>query len=256
MKDTILCLCDLTGTMAQPWLDAGYNVILVDPQHPDGVGIHVGYCKSGKRVNVIKVGRKIDDPLTWEVIRDHLHRLAAVFGFPPCTDLAVSGSRHFAAKLRADPACQHKAMAVVHECRTIGEMSGAPWFAENPVSMIASLWRKSDYRFDPWHFTGLAPQDNYVKKTCLWVGGGFVMPERQVLPEVQGAVDAVVAHYGRMVPIKRLRDENWSEETLAWYPDSRIHFASPSDDRANLRSATPAGFAMAVHDANAQEVTA
>ncbi len=59
-----------------------------------------------------------------------------------------------------------------------------------------------------------------------------------------------------MVPIKSLCDENWGEETLAWYPDSRIHFASPGDDRANLRSATPAGFAMAVHAANAQEVTA
>ena len=33
MRDTILCLCDLTGVMARPWVEHGYRAVLVDPQH-------------------------------------------------------------------------------------------------------------------------------------------------------------------------------------------------------------------------------
>jgi hypothetical protein len=33
-------------------------------------------------------------------------------------------------------------------------------------------------------------------------------------------------------------------------PDDRIHKATPSDDRGNIRSATPRGFARAVFEAN------
>lgn len=33
MRDTILCLCDLTGVMARPWVEHGYQAVLVDPQH-------------------------------------------------------------------------------------------------------------------------------------------------------------------------------------------------------------------------------
>lgn len=36
-----------------------------------------------------------------------------------------------------------------------------------------------------------------------------------------------------------------------WYPDNRIHECPPSDERANIRSATPLGFAKAVFLSNA-----
>ena len=39
-------------------------------------------------------------------------------------------------------------------------------------------------------------------------------------------------------------------------PDDRIHKASPGPERANFRSATPAGFAMAVFLANAPHLKA
>ncbi|MGF3157872.1 dcm methylase, partial [Klebsiella pneumoniae] len=32
-RGTIICLCDITGVMAEPWVDAGYRAVLVDPQH-------------------------------------------------------------------------------------------------------------------------------------------------------------------------------------------------------------------------------
>ena len=206
-------LCDITGVMASPWADAGYSCILVDPQHPEGVTV------DGL---VTKVGRIIDHPETWVVIREAIQtgRVVFVAGFPPCTDLAVSGARWFDSKSEKDPAFQFKAMHVVWQCQIIGELSGAPWFAENPVSRISSFWRKPDFAFNPHDFTGYCANDNYTKKTCLWTGGGFVMPEP-------------------------FRDESLGE------PDNRIHACPPSDERANIRSATPEGFARAVFLANA-----
>ena len=211
-KNIAIFLCDITGVMAKPWVEAGYEAILVDPQHPEGVNV------DGL---VTRVGHVIDHPATWHVLLSSIQtgRVAFVAGFPPCTDLAVSGARWFQAKREADPAVQFKAMQVVWQCQTIGELSGAPWFLENPVSQISSLWRKPDHSFHPHDFTGYFANDNYTKKTCLWVGGGFVMPT----PLVDEALGA---------------------------PDNRIHQAPPGPDRANFRSATPEGFARAVFLAN------
>lgn len=212
-RGIVICLCDLTGKMATPWVANGYESILIDPQHPGGV--HVDG-------SVTRVGHIIDHPTTWRVIRRAIAtgRVVAVFGFPPCTDLAVSGARWFEAKRKADPAVQFKAMHVVWQCQIIGELSDAPWFAENPVSQISSLWRKPDHTFNPHDFTGHCANDNYTKKTCLWAGGGFVMPAA-------------------------FRDCSLGK------PDNRIHFCPPGEERANIRSATPEGFAMAVYLANA-----
>jgi hypothetical protein len=217
-KDIAIFLCDITGHMAEPWVNAGYNAILVDPQHPAGVTVE------GR---VTKVGHIIDHPVTWRVIREAISsgRVVFVAGFPPCTDLAVSGARWFEAKRAADPAFQFKAMHVVWQCQIIGELSGAPWFAENPVSQISSLWRKPDHAFNPYDFTGYHANDNYTKKTCLWTGGGFVMP-------------------------KPFRDKSLGA------PDNRIHACPPSEERANIRSATPRGFAHAVFLANAPHLKA
>lgn len=206
---TVISLCDLTGNMTQPWVDAGYRAVLVDPQHP---------------------GNSMDDTTTKlsgtiEEVMDHLgyiirtHEVAMVFGFPPCTDMAVSGARWFRTKYEADKLFQAKAVMVAEQCRTIGILSGAPWFVENPVSVLASAFGKPQHSFHPADYTGFEPDDNYTKKTCLWAGGGFIMPE----------------------PFK--------DETLG-APDNRIHFASPGPERANFRSATPMGFARAVFAAN------
>ena len=145
--------------------------------------------------------------------------VAAVFGFPPCTDMAVSGARWFKAKYEADKLFQARAVMVAEQCRTIGRVSGAPWFVENPVSVLASAFGKPQHTFHPADFTAYEPGDNYTKKTCLWTGGGFVMPA----PDKDPTLGA---------------------------PDNRIHFASPGPERANFRSATPMGFARAVFHAN------
>lgn len=206
---TVISLCDLTGNMVKPWIEAGYQAFLVDPQH--GITRTEG--------PVTKFAGTIEDalPAIGELIRTG--DVAMVFGFPPCTDMAVSGARWFESKRAADKMFQAKAVMVAEQCRTIGRLSGAPWFVENPVSVLASAFGKPQHTFHPADFTAYEPGDNYTKKTCLWAGGGFVMPQ----------------------PAK--------DSTLG-APDNRIHFASPGPERANFRSATPMGFAHAVFDAN------
>lgn len=210
MRDTILCLCDITGVMASLWIENGYHAILIDPQHPAGI------TREG---SVIRVGTIIDDAIAWEVIRDNMHRIAFVAGFPPCTDVSLSGTRWWESKARKDRYFQCKATRVAEQCKTIGEISGAPWFFENPKSAFSKIFGSPDYKFHPWHYTGYCADDNYTKETWLWSGGGFVMPDRFV-------------------------KDGLNE------PDDRIHKCAPGPDRANIRSATPAGFARAVFEAN------
>jgi len=213
---TVISLCDLTGHMVQPWLEAGYDVVLVDPQH--GTSSWVG--------RVEKIAETVEGamPRLAEIMaRRHV---AAVFAFPPCTDMAVSGARWFADKRAADPMFQAKAVAVAEQCRTIGRLSGAPWFVENPVSVLSRVFGKPQHIFNPCDYTALEPGDNYTKRTCLWTGGGFVMPAPQ-------------------------------RDLTLGPPDDRIHKAPPGPDRENFRSATPLGFARAAFQANQrQEIAA
>lgn len=147
-----------------------------------------------------------------------------VFAFPPCTDLASSGARHWARKgLRR---CV-EALALVDTCREICEGSGAPWMIENPVGRLSTCWRAPDHIFHPCDYGGYLdpPGDRYRKRTCLWVGGGFRMPDpRPVEPEGvrQGRPDV-------------------------WY--SRVGGRNGAAGAA-YRSVTPEGFARAVFLAN------
>lgn len=240
-KGTAIFLCNLTMNMAQPWVDAGYRVVLVDPQHP----------VSDMRGMVERIsGTALDAlPRLGEIIRRE--RVVFVFGFPPCTDVTVAGARHFASKLAADPHIQTKAALVAEQCRVLGMLAGCPWGFENPVSVFSSIFGKAQHSFHPWQFTGLCLADNYTKNTQLWTGGGFVMPEYQVLPAVAYAIKLVVAKFGRMVAKpKALEHFGKGSFVELWYPDDRIHKAAPGPDRANFRSATPRGFAIANFEAN------
>ncbi len=202
---TIISLCDYTGIMVKPWVDAGYYAVLVDPQHEahsvDGLVERIP-------TTILGAMHRLS-----EIIKTH--DICFVAGFPPCTDVAVSGSRWFAAKSEQDKFFQAKAALVAEQCRAVGMLAGCPWFFENPVSVFSSIFGKPNFSFNPCDYTGYCAGDNYTKKTCLWAGGGFELPES-------------------------FRDDSLGK------PDDRIHKAPPGPDRANFRSATPRGFAQAV----------
>jgi hypothetical protein len=78
---------------------------------------------------------------------------------PPCTDLAVSGARHFPAK-RADGRQQAAIQFVIElMCAPIQRIA-----IENPVSVISSYIRKADQYIQPWQFG-----HGETKKTGLWL---------------------------------------------------------------------------------------
>jgi len=208
----IISLCDYTGIFTKPWRDAGYTAIHVDPQREN----------NGTILEMMPELRKA-------ILSGNV---AFVAGFPPCTDVAVSGAAHFASKLEKDKHCQSKAALVAEQCRMIGEISGAPWFFENPVSVFSSIFGKPQHSFNPFDFGGylpeddkhpdwpeyIAPRDAYPKKTCLWSGGGFEMPELKPVYVKPG------------------------------FSDTHNKLGGKSLKTKNIRSATPRGFAKAIFE--------
>lgn len=82
---------------------------------------------------------------------------------PPCTDLSVSGARHFAAKWMDG----RQAASVSFFMRLQKAAAHIPGTAfENPISIMSSLWRKPDQIIQPWQFG-----HGETKATCLWLKG-------------------------------------------------------------------------------------
>lgn len=78
---------------------------------------------------------------------------------PPCTHLAVSGSRWFKDKVTE----QAEALEFV---RMLMDAPIAKIAIENPVSVISSRIRKPDQIIQPWQFG-----HGETKATCLWLKG-------------------------------------------------------------------------------------
>jgi N12 class adenine-specific DNA methylase len=148
-EKVVLSLFDLSGEWSQPWVDAGYQVyrfdIQDDPENGD--------------VTKFSVESFMDTFSAFEGQDIH-----AILAACPCTDFAVSGARHFAAK-DADGRTVSSVKLVHQTLATIEFFKPAVWAIENPVGRIETLtglppWRLS---FDPNHFG-----DPYTKKTLLW----------------------------------------------------------------------------------------
>ena len=82
-----------------------------------------------------------------------------IIAFPPCTDLAVSGARHFAKK-RADGRQQASVDFFMKFANAYCDRIAI----ENPVGIMSTHFRKPDQIINPWQFGH--PE---TKKTCLWL---------------------------------------------------------------------------------------
>jgi hypothetical protein len=99
--------------------------------------------------------------------------LDMMIAFPPCTHLAVSGARWFAAK-RADGR-QQQAIDFFMQLAN----ADIPKIAiENPVCIMSTQWRKPDQIIQPWQFG-----HGETKATCLWLKG---LPELKPTDIVDG----------------------------------------------------------------------
>jgi hypothetical protein len=207
-KQIAIFLCDVTGIMARPWAEAGYTSYCVDLQHP------VRNPKK-ERVGQGEIIFTYGDARYW-CPPDNTEIIFA-FAFPVCTDMAGSGSQDYSNKRgtprKGIPQLMDGLM-LFNSCYQVCKWSGAPFGIENPVGVIPTHFRKPDYYFQPWEYGDL-----WTKKTCLWTGNGFVMPEKKFTRMPEGTRQAI------------------------W-------LMSPGEDRANKRSETPAEFAKAVFEAN------
>lgn len=80
---------------------------------------------------------------------------------PPCTHLAVSGARHFAAK--KESGVQQQALDFV---QMLMDAPISKICIENPISIISSKIRKPEQIIQPWMFG-----HGETKATCLWLKG-------------------------------------------------------------------------------------
>lgn len=99
---------------------------------------------------------------TWDLMIAH----------PPCTHLAVSGARHFAAK-RADGRQQ----AGIDFFLALANAPVPRYAIENPVCIMSSVWRKPDQTIQPWQFG-----HGETKATCLWLRGLPKLTPTDIVP--------------------------------------------------------------------------
>ena len=234
MKNKIvISLYDFTGEALKPWAYAGYTCYAYDIQHNEVE--YVTHYSGGGSIHYCHAD--LHDFSTHQDLFFQFNgqKVCFAMAFPVCTDLAVSGAAHFAKKAEADPLFQQRAVQHAIDCAGLFDDLGCPYFVENPVSVLATKWRKSDYRFHPYEYGGyipygeaqhplwpeyIAPQDAYPKKTCLWTGNGFVMPTKVSVEPNKG------------------------------YSKQHLKLGGKSARTKNIRSATPRGFARAVMEAN------
>jgi hypothetical protein len=135
----VLVACEFSGTVRDAFIARGHEAMSCDLLETETPGPHY-------RGDVRDV---LDYP--WDLMICH----------PPCTDLSVSGAKHFAAK-RMDGRQQASASFALMLAK-----SDIPRIClENPVSVLSSLWRKPDQIIQPWQFG-----HGETKATCLWLKG-------------------------------------------------------------------------------------
>lgn len=133
----VLIACEYSGTVRDAFLAAGHEAMSCDLLPTESPGPHY----EGSVLDVLDGG--------WDLMVAH----------PPCTHLAVSGARYFAAKRAAglqDEALNFVRLLLAAPIRYIA--------LENPVSIISSHIRRPSQTIQPWQFG-----HGETKATCLWL---------------------------------------------------------------------------------------
>lgn len=146
----VLVACEFSGRVRDAFRALGHDAWSCDLEETEVPGPHI----RGDVLAQLSAG--------WDLMVAH----------PPCTDLAVSGARHFAAK-RLDGR-QARALEFV---RALMASPVPRWAIENPVSVISSAIRRPDQVVQPWMFG-----HGETKATCLWLKGLPPLLPTRVVP--------------------------------------------------------------------------
>lgn len=147
----VLIGCEYSGVVRDAFIAAGHDALSCDLLPTDSPGPHY----QGSVLDLL------NEPFDLAIFH------------PPCTHLAVSGARHFAAKRVSG--VQQEALAFVRALLAAPIRRIA---LENPVSVISSNIRKPDQVIQPWQYG-----HGETKATCLWLKG---LPRLQATNVVEG----------------------------------------------------------------------
>jgi len=223
----ILSLFDYTGEWAQPYVNAGESVLLVDILHEPGL-------KTGRPS---KLGADLTTTdgvdLLLELVSNR--KITGILAAPPC-DAFTRASAWLWKKWDADGTTNHRLKLVDITLDLVEKLNPDWWVMENPPGR---LYRKKGgglrqdvlgdpvMQFDPWQYGAHAPEDpssRRTKRTYLW--GSFTPPIEAEHPD---GVEPYPAHLPprRRDPIRQMGSRNKTE-----------------------RARTPPGFAKAFFLAN------
>ena len=144
-----------------------------------------------------------------------------MIAFPPCTDLAVSGARHFERK-RLDGS-QDKSI------QFFMDIINAPIekiAVENPIGIMSGIYRKPDQIIQPYYFG-----DKAQKSTCLWLKN---------LPKL---IPTDIVEKGEFFEFVSKKGEK--KRMPMWYYKA-LQKAKTPEQRRTLRSKTFQGIAKAM----------
>jgi site-specific DNA-cytosine methylase len=133
----VLVACEYSGAVRDAFRARGHDAMSCDLLPTDVDGPHY----QGSVFDILNDG--------WDLMVCH----------PPCTDLAVSGARHFPAKI-----ADGRQGAALDFVRRLLDAQIPRIALENPISVISSKIRKPDQVIQPWMFG-----HGEVKATCLWL---------------------------------------------------------------------------------------
>ena len=133
----VLVACEYSGKVRDAFIKLGHDAISCDILPTDNPGPHY----QGDVFDIINDG--------FDMMICH----------PPCTDLAVSGARHFKEKI-ADGR-QGRALEFVQQ---LLDANISMICLENPISIISTRIRKPSQIIQPWQFG-----HGETKSTCLWL---------------------------------------------------------------------------------------
>lgn len=133
----VLVACEYSGRVRDAFIKGGHEAMSCDLLPTDVPGPH--YQGDVRDV--------LDYP--WDLMIAH----------PPCTDLSVSGARHFEQKKMVG-----RQQASVSFFMMLAKLDIPRIAIENPVCIMSSLWRRPDQIIQPWQFG-----HGETKATCLWL---------------------------------------------------------------------------------------
>lgn len=230
MRKIAIFLFSKSITIAKPWAQAGIDCYLFDVAHGEDRGAVHNQFKG----TIFTYGGRVQEHRTLMGKLCRTNKVLLIGAFPPCTDLAFSGTPFFMKKALKDAFFWAKAMELYFYGVYLADFYTIPYFCENPKSMIMHFDRRPDHTFDPYEYGGYLPKnhhhayfpniypnrDAYTKKTWIWCGNGFVMPPKKPVEPLE-----------RVFP-------GWTK------------VSGTSAKAKEIRSVTPEGFSKAVFVAN------